>query len=146
LAYYTKIYLDKIRARSNEINILGRSLPYTIVLDTWAVWESETRTVNCSEQAVVALLVDGSPHSGNIDRHKLLNACLSEAKAAMLKAEGEYAVGVNTANRENGSVDVSGPVWILKGSTVNKGAGIYIVHVFEQLVDICWSEPDIREW
>jgi hypothetical protein len=139
LAYYTKIYLDKTRARSNEINILERSLPYTIVLDTWAVWEIE-------EQAVAALLVDGSQHSGNIDRRKLLNACLSEAKAAMLKAEDEYAVGVNTANRENGSVVVSEPVWILKGSTVNKGAGIYIVHVYEQLVDICWSEPDIREW
>jgi hypothetical protein len=38
------------------------------------------------------------------------------------------------------------PTWILKGSTTNKGSGIYIIHVFEQLVDVCWSESDIREW
>ena len=42
--------------------------------------------------------------------------------------------------------NASPPIWILKPSTINKGAGIQIVHCYEQVVDICWSESDIREW
>ena len=38
------------------------------------------------------------------------------------------------------------PTWILKPSTVNKGQGIQIVHLHEQLIDICWTECNIREW
>ncbi|GMH75511.1 hypothetical protein TL16_g06783 [Triparma laevis f. inornata] len=36
--------------------------------------------------------------------------------------------------------------WILKPSSINRGAGIEIFLVFEQLLEFLTSTPDVREW
>jgi carbamoylphosphate synthase large subunit len=74
----------------------------------------------------------GSDGSANVKES--LVACLKEAKRSMEAAEAAF--------EKSGDP----PIFILKGSTTNKGSGIHIVHVFEQLVDICWTESEIREW
>eukprot|EP00978_Attheya_sp_CCMP212_P043873 scaffold293832_cov58-Attheya_sp.AAC.2 len=57
----------------------------------------------------------------------------------MDEAEMEFEEAGDEASAES-------PIWILKPSTVNKGAGIQIVHCYAQVVDVCWTESDIREW
>jgi hypothetical protein len=85
---------------------------------------------------VVTAIGGGGQNDGSVNRRKYLDICLAEAKKAMEEAEEVFESGK----------DASAPVWILKGSTVNKGVGIYIVHLYEEVVDHCWTESDIREW
>ena len=36
--------------------------------------------------------------------------------------------------------------WILKPSATNRGAGIVVFNVYEELLDLLISTPDVREW
>ena len=86
------------------------------------------------------MLIHGTSHgSSPHEIRQRLEQCLEEAKQVMTEAEQAYDDSAMTSQ-------TSPPVWILKPSTVNKGAGIQIVHLYEQLLDICWEESDIREW
>jgi hypothetical protein len=132
LAHFTRLYVCK-----NPDSILKDTLPQTVVLDTWPVWED-----NCAGNgAGLADIVIGSTSNGNgVNRRGRLDKCLEEARTMIRQAEATYDDEVAT------NADTSPPIWILKPSTINKGAGIQIVHCYEQVVDICWSESDIREW
>lgn len=130
LAYYVKRYTTK-----NPGSVLTRAIPETQVVDTWAVWDDPgTQGSNCEGLAEL-IASNGPPKAANVKDRLLF--CLDEARRRMEIAESEF---------EKTDVSSSEPIWILKGSTTNKGSGIYIIHVFEQLVDVCWSESDIREW
>lgn len=118
-ALYTSRYISK-----HPESLLKQAIPESFIIDTWSVWESST---DSSRQGLADIVTSASCSGSNINQRERLEHCLETAKLTM----------------DAGDEDA---VWILKGSTVNKGAGIYIVHVYEQLLDICWSEPDIREW
>ena len=140
LAYYTHRHVCK-----HPTSLLKDAIPQTVILDTWPVWEKsgeETNNTGPREgfaDVVVSIgsLVTGG--AGNTNRRARLDLCLSEAKKAMELAERAYELAQDQTRAQ-------APVWILKGSTVNKGVGIHIVHLYEQVVDICWTESDIREW
>lgn len=123
LALYTQRY-----SRKNLNSILTRAIPQTTIIDTWPVWEDGARTANLEGLGDI-LTTFNSEKSPNL-KERLLQ-CLAEARKFMDPAKDDYE---------------DEQVWILKGSTTNKGAGISIIHIFEQLVDICWSESDVREW
>jgi hypothetical protein len=148
LAHYSHRHICKY-----PHSILRDAIPQTVVLDCWSVWDDDNiggdaRTPKMNHQsglADVVASIGGMAHSGDgsaVNRRLRLNKCLSEAKHIMNSAEDVYQKRL-LANNER---DEPAPVWILKGSTTNKGAGIYIVHLYEQVVDHCWSEPNIREW
>lgn len=118
LAYFTKRYVAK-----HPQSILCGAMPQTIIIDTWPVWEDTTQAT----REGLADYVTSRSFGIAPNRRTRLEDCLLEARKAM------------------DTVD-NGAVWILKGSTVNKGIGIYLVHVSEELVDICWTDSDIREW
>ncbi|GKY94201.1 hypothetical protein MPSEU_000386100 [Mayamaea pseudoterrestris] len=118
------LYLNR-HVSKHPKSVLKNAIPETVILDTWAVWENGSGA-NMAE-FVVGSSVSASG-SNNINQRQLLEQCLEPAKLLMESRLVEEAV------------------WILKGSTVNKGVGIYLVHVYEQILDICWSESDIREW
>jgi tubulin--tyrosine ligase len=132
LAHYTHRHVCK-----NPASILRDALPKTVVLDTWAVWEENGSGVAVKEGLADIVMSMGSSRD-NVNRRTILDQCLAEAKQKMEEAERAF--------EENADGNTAAPVWILKGSTTNKGAGIFIVHLYEQVVDICWSESDIREW
>jgi tubulin---tyrosine ligase len=144
LAHYTHRHVCKY-----PNSILREAIPQTVVLDCWSVWDDDiggTPKMNHqSGLADVVVSIGSMAHSGDgsaVNRRVKLDTCLSEAKLMMNSAESTYQSRL-AANNEG---DEPAPVWILKGSTTNKGAGIYIVHLYEQVVDHCWSEPSIREW
>lgn len=122
LSYYTKRYVTK-----NPESILSRSLPQTIVIDTWQAFEEGHSNSYSSNGLADVVVAASSERAWNV-RERLLH-CLASAKTFMAE--------------EN---DETNPLWILKGSTTNKGSGIHLVHIFEEVVDICWSECAIREW
>jgi hypothetical protein len=133
LAYYTQRYA----AKNNEDNVLARAVPQTLILDTWDVWERSGAGAASStcEGFAHGMTPLGSAKSVNVKER--LVACLDHAKRCMESAEAAFA--------SSGDPTLE-PIWILKGSTTNKGSGIHIVHLFEQVLDICWSESEIREW
>ena len=147
LAHYTHRHICK-----NPDSILREAIPQTVVLDCWSVWDdeigSDARTPKMSHQsglADVVVSIGGMAHSADsssVNRRIRLDCCLSEAKQVMELAETNYQTRCAAKSNE----EEPAPVWILKGSTTNKGAGIFIVHLYEQVVDHCWSEPSIREW
>jgi hypothetical protein len=136
LAHFTHRFVCK-----NPHSILKRAIPETVVLDLWSVWESNAdrhpglSSQKCGGVADVVVSIGSGTREKEMNQRKLLSQCLQEARTAMMQAENDF---------ENGTG--SEPIWILKGSTTNKGAGIFIVHVYEQLLDLCWNESDIREW
>lgn len=137
LAHYTQLYVCK-----HPNSILKTSIPKTIIIDTWSVWEdNNTNLVAAGSDGLADVIMSMSSssnnhHQSNCNQKVKLEKCLVDAKIEIQEAEHLYTIGVST----------NPPVWILKGSTTNKGKGIYIVHCYEQVVDICWSESDIREW
>jgi tubulin---tyrosine ligase len=124
---------------------LKEAIPQTIILDTWSVWEAGDSTpLGASNLGNIAISMGstGTMSGGvehNINRRVILDHCLAEAKNVLEEAEREFE------HAPSGDPALA-PVWILKGSTVNKGVGIHIVHLYEQVADICWTESDIREW
>ena len=133
LAHYTRLHVCK-----NPDSLLKDAIPKTVILDTWPVWEDGDS--NAGAGGLDDIMTGAAPKSDGINRKKLLDKCLQDAKQVMDEAEQTYQDDCKT----NPKADA--PVWILKPSTVNKGVGIEIVHLYEQLVDICWTESDIREW
>lgn len=135
LAHYTNLHICK-----NPHSILKHAIPQTKVLDCWSVWEDGCTISNQEGLAgVVASLgseIRNGVSSAQQNRRTRLDRCLVDTKTAMLDADHDFDTGT----------DKEAPIWILKGSTTNKGAGIYIVHLYEQVVDHCWSESEIREW
>jgi tubulin--tyrosine ligase len=132
LAYYTHRHVCK-----HPNSILSYCIPKTVILDTWSVWDDNAGTTN--HEGFADLVVSmGSPAitSGTLNRRWRLDQSLIEAKRLM------QCVNYNGSQCDGDPF----PIWILKGSTVNKGAGIFLIHFYEELVDICWSEPQIREW
>jgi tubulin---tyrosine ligase len=132
LAHFTRLHVCK-----NPDSLLKDAIPKTVILDTWPVWEDES---TAGAGGLDDILVGAPSRANGINRRKLLDKCLQEAKLVMSEAEHRYEKDLTTDPKANA------PVWILKPSTVNKGAGIEIVHLYEQLVDICWNESEIREW
>jgi hypothetical protein len=132
LAHYTHRHVCK-----NPDSILRDAMPQTVVLDTWAVWE-ENGNGMAAKEGLADVLISLSSSGDNVNQRKILDECLVGAKQAMEQAERTF--------EENADDEAAAPVWILKGSTTNKGAGIFIVHLYEEVVDICWTESDIREW
>jgi hypothetical protein len=102
------------------------------------VWEEHY--TGGAKEGLADIVAGAAGNSDGVNRKERLDKCLEEAKKIMAAADAQYEEDSKT----NPKADA--PVWILKPSTVNKGAGIEIVHLHEQLVDICWSESDIREW
>jgi hypothetical protein len=147
LAHYTHRHICKY-----PDSVLREAIPQTVVLDCWSVWDDnvdgDVRTPKMNHQGGLADVVAsiGSMarrgDSSAANRRIRLDSCLSEAKLIMDSAEIKFQARCEV----NGEEHEPAPVWILKGSTTNKGAGIFIVHLYEQVVDHCWSEPDIREW
>jgi hypothetical protein len=148
LAHYTRRHICKY-----PNSILRDAIPQTVVLDCWSVWDDDiagdARTPKMNHNqgglADVVASIGGMAHKGDgstVNRRLRLDSCLSEAKLLMDSAENAY----QTRLAADGETNDPPPVWILKGSTTNKGAGIYIVHTYEQIVDHCWSESSIREW
>jgi len=135
LAHYTKLHVAK-----NPDSLLQHTLPKTVILDTWPVWEEDHG--GGAKDGFADIVVGGASHTGGagVGRKERLDKCLEEAKQVMNAAERDF----DTALETNANADP--PTWILKPSTVNKGQGIQIVHLHEQVVDICWTECDIREW
>jgi hypothetical protein len=133
LAFYTRLYTSK-----HPACVLRQAMPLTVVIETWSLWDDDTLTQQQgSGLADVVTSLGTSKHTDDKYNQRVrLDNCLREARELMLQADAEYERGDSKA----------APMWILKGSTVNKGCGIYIVHVYEELVDICWSENEIREW
>jgi hypothetical protein len=132
LAYYTHRHVCK-----NPDSILAHALPQTVILDTWPVWEDGGDGPRAGLADVVVSIGSSSAGGSAVNRKEKLDQCLAEAKEVMHAAERYF--DQDPAARQ-------APVWILKGSTANKGVGIHILHLYEQLVDLCWSEQDIREW
>jgi tubulin--tyrosine ligase len=128
LAFYTHRHVCK-----HPESILKHTMPQTYILDTWAVFDENT---GASSEGLADIVMDSAMEKSTNQRC-LLDKSLAQAQVAMNDAEQRYDASPDT---------VAEPVWILKPSTTNKGSGIQIVHLYEQLVDICWSEPDIREW
>jgi hypothetical protein len=112
-------------------------MPKTVILDTWAVWEENGNGMAAKEGFADVVVSLGSSND-NVNQRTILEQCLVGAKQAMEQAEQAF--------EEKADGETTAPIWILKGSTSNKGVGIYIVHLYEQVVDICWTECDIREW
>lgn len=153
LAYYTSRYIGKQEQMNNnndednnQFQILRNAMPKTIIIDTWPVWEGEDAgddkdpSFQGDRQQLANMLIHGTSHgSSPHEIRQRLEQCLAEAKQVMTEAEQAYDDSAMASQ-------TSPPVWILKPSTVNKGAGIQIVHLYEQLLDICWEESDIREW
>ena len=137
LAYFTRRHVCKY-----PNSILRNTIPQTVVLDTWSVWDDDASLMTHeSGLADVVVNIGSMTRISGVSKNQRsrLEKCLSEAQQIMNDADTDYHL--------SGSEDeTSAPVWILKGSTTNKGAGIYIVHLFEQILDICWSESAIREW
>jgi hypothetical protein len=131
LAHYTHRHVCK-----NPDSILRNAMPHTVVLDTWAVWEENGN--GAAKEGLADVLISLGSSGNNVNQRKILDQCLVGAKEAMEQAERVF--------EENADAETAAPVWILKGSTTNKGAGIFIVHLYEEVVDICWTESDIREW
>lgn len=132
LAHYTHRHVCK-----HPDSVLKVAMPQTVVLDCWPVWDDDAHITN--QEGIADVLVNiGSAGRGEKahNRRKRFDHCLAEARTAMDAAERDFVRSDTSA----------APVWILKGSTTNQGAGIYIVHLYEQLVDHCWSDSDIREW
>ncbi|KAL7563750.1 hypothetical protein ACA910_020436 [Epithemia clementina (nom. ined.)] len=142
LAHYTHRHVCK-----HPKSILKSSIPKTVILDTWPVWEQGMPNTNRQGLADVVLENASSTAAGTnsngLNQRAILEKCLVQARHAMDQAETEYMADVAKQDRNSSTTP---PTWILKGSTVNKGAGIYLVHIYEQIVDICWSEDSIREW
>jgi hypothetical protein len=159
LAYYTSRYIGKQQSinnkngsnktHKNDVDILRKAMPHTLILDTWPVWDDastnrhhgdnkkDSSTFQGQRQELANMLIHGTNHgSSPHEIRQRLEQCLAQAKRVMRNADRAYARGTL----------VTPPVWILKPSTVNKGAGIQIIHLYEQLLDICWEESDIREW
>lgn len=134
LAHFTRLYLCK-----NPDSILKDTLPQTVVLDTWTVWDDDN---GCGGNGTgLADVLIGSSSNGNgLNRRERLDKCLEEARTMIRQAEATYDTEVAT------NVNASPPIWILKPSTINKGEGIQIVHCYEQVLDMCWSESNVREW
>lgn len=140
LAQYVHRYICK-----HPDNILKTAIPQTIIIDTWPVWETTSNNEEEGLANVIVSMTTGGCSSNN--RRYRLDTCLSHVKCVMDEAVQRF----NEQQQDNDDdddddMDVSFPVWILKPSTINKGAGIQIVHLYVQVVDICWDEPDIREW
>lgn len=132
LAHYTHRHVCK-----KPESLLKSAIPLTVVLDCWPVWEDDAQPTNQVGLADVVVSLGRLCTESMSNRRNRLDQCLSNAKEVMESAERNFEEGVGGR---------SAPVWILKGSTTNKGAGIYIIHLYEQVIDHCWSEPDIREW
>lgn len=132
LAHFTRLHVCK-----NPDSLLKDAIPKTVILDTWPVWEDN---YNASAGGLDDILTGASCKADGINRKEILDKCLQEAKSVMSQEEQRYE------DRLKHNSKAVAPIWILKPSTVNKGAGIEIVHLYEQLVDICLSESDIREW
>jgi hypothetical protein len=112
-------------------------MPQTIIIDTWPVWGDN----GGSKEGLADILMGAATtQTGGVSRRQRLEDCLREAKTVMDTAEREYEETITSVSGAEPTI------WILKPSTINKGAGIQIVYLYEQLVDICWSESDIREW
>jgi tubulin---tyrosine ligase len=148
LAHFTRLHVCKY-----PDSILRGAIPQTVILDCWSVWdEVDNSTMNNNGTpsmthqngfADVVVNIGSTSKSGDCsanNRRERLDKCLSEAKKVMDAAEFEYQLGGSNDDES------AAPVWILKGSTTNKGVGIYIVHLYEQVLDHCWAEPTIREW
>lgn len=133
LAHYTKLHIAK-----DPGSLLKDALPMTVIIDTWPVWEED---YGGGAQAGFADVIVGSASSDRgTGRRDRLEKCLEEAKRVMHAEEELFEKELES----NPNTDP--PTWILKPSTVNKGQGIQIVHLHEQLIDICWTECNIREW
>ena len=143
LAYYTHRYVIK-----NPTSILKDAIPQTVIIDTWSVWEQGMANSN---QQGLADVVEAKANEGTCgngtNQREALEKCLIQAHQAMDSAEQEYKMWTCGPTFDTDKPNKKcPPMWILKGSTVNKGAGIYLVHIYEQLVDILWSADFIREW
>jgi len=140
LSTFTHRYICK-----HPNSLLKDCLPQTFVLDTWSVWEDDDvfQPKDGLSDIVIASASGGGGGmgDGSINQRRRLDKCLEMARSAMKQAEQEF---IDSVSHNDETVDP--PTWILKPSTANKAAGIQILHVYEQLVDECWSEPDIREW
>jgi hypothetical protein len=159
MAHYVHRYICKHPERRT---ILETAIPQTIIIDTWPVWEDNHTNNNNHHhhhhhrhgEGLADIIVTSTTSStgGSMNRRHRLDQCLVPVKTAMDEAMQRYEqeqgdnTTCNDASTDEESSASEFPVWILKPSTVNKGAGIQIVHCYEQVVDLCWEEPDIREW
>jgi putative hemolysin len=132
LAHFTRLHVCK-----NPDSILKDTLPQTIILDTWSVWEGDS---GGNGAGLADIVIASAYNRTGVNRRERLTKCLEEARQMMRQAEATFDAEVTTI------ANALPPIWILKPSTINKGAGIQIIHCYEQVVDICWSESDIREW
>jgi hypothetical protein len=133
-AYYTKLYISK-----NPQSILSQAIPSTYIIDTWSVWGNSNSTTIIPSSDGLAGVIHATTMTNPSDQitniRQKLEHCLSDIKCVM--AQTEQACQDNKTDA---------PIWILKGSTVNKGKSIYIVHIYEQIIDYCWTDSDVREW
>jgi hypothetical protein len=58
-----------------------------------------------------------------------LEQCLIEIRKVMEETEQQCKIKY-----------IDPPIWILKGSIVNKGKVVYIVHLYKEVIDHCWND------
>ena len=119
LSLFTERYCKK-----NPGSTLETSLPFTMVVDTWAAYDDD-KVVTMGDGVKVET---GSLYLSEEER-------LKECCAGVFQVMDRYGAGEDTET-----------TYILKPSATNQGAGITLIYCFEQLIDVLGSNSSIREW
>ncbi|GMI59437.1 hypothetical protein ScalyP_jg8076 [Parmales sp. scaly parma] len=104
----------------NPTSILSSAVPKTMIIETWAAFDQSITTMTLPNGQTIQL------DSATMTLKEKLELCLGPLRELF-----EF----------NPNDD-----FILKPSATNKGAGIVVCNVFEQLEEVISDTPDIREW
>lgn len=119
-------YLAKYISKTPE-SPLKHALPLTIVVDTWEAFDP-SMTFNFGGGDIASF---GSDHPDVV-------------RCMQLEDKIDWALE-DVKEKMNNARDGTG-AWILKASTLNKGAGVHFIQSFDDLRRAVLSETDIREW
>jgi hypothetical protein len=120
--------------------------PRTIIIDTWEAFD-DAMTFNLGGD--IASFGDHAGVRNCMSLATRLDWTLESAREAMSAAAAAAAAGAAAvaAAVAAAASDQQQPLrWILKASTLNKGAGVHLVADFEQLRAAVHAHTDIREW
>ncbi|KAG5192948.1 tubulin-tyrosine ligase family-domain-containing protein [Tribonema minus] len=119
LSMYTNKYLSKV-----PTSPLKKAMPRTIIVDIWEAFDDKM-TFNLGGD--IASFGDDAGVRQCMSLSDRIDWALEAVRDAMAAAEARGG-------------------WILKASTLNKGAGVHLVTDFNDLRDVVHANHDIREW
>lgn len=105
--------------------------PKTVIVDTWEAFD-DSLTFNLGGD--IASFGTDAGVRDSMTLESRIDWALEEVKEAMLGSSA--AEPASTAPLR----------WILKASTLNKGAGVHLIDSFDQLRSTVHEHTDIREW